>query len=282
MSKKDSTLLDSPNVPAVMEQQNYAVTQPGQVVMPFDDGQDAAELDTGLLLARLEYMRNERPENFREGWVTWSSGKVILEQEKEVACTILQFRMAFAMMPSVYNADNYRPECFSDDALTPHGGTDKQPGPCARLVPGKKREIICPMAQWGLNNEKPRCGRIFRVLAIRHRDNQPFIFTCKSTSIDPLQAFRAKCINEARKYGYPNIPVNRCIGLNLGGKKGISKNGPYWAWNFDGLSQIPQAQAQAYQNMYLEIMTMFQSTSVEHDVEDQVAVADGTDNDCPI
>ena len=193
--KQDKDLL-------VPDEASNALANPEDLVMPFDGCEADDELSGGFLTLSCEYMKESRPEGFVAGRISCRVGPVWVEQINEISAAILHISYGRRMMPQWVPGEKDDPLCASSDGWTPDRGTEMMPGPCARKNGGRRRVPVCPNAQWGENNESPKCAEVYTLLCVKTDDGEPFVLRCAGTSIRPLREYRtlARELDYAKDY----------------------------------------------------------------------------------
>jgi len=101
---------------------------------------------------------------------------------------IVKLTKSRILFPEKYKRDN-EPLCRSHDFKTPADdieGATPMDKTC-ELIPGDKKNHVCPYANWGSDNTPPRCQETWNFLLVDLDSYIPMWFSVKSTALKPMR-----------------------------------------------------------------------------------------------
>ena len=142
------------------------------------------ELGYTIPIMKIEYKRspNTRDDDtLKEGLFTSSLGG----QKGLIHCVILRGRPSRVYWPEKFDPteENPVPICKSNDGINHSKDIEN---------PKNSKCKTCPYTQWGKDNEKPKCARVYNLLCLDMETGIPFIISAKRTSLKPLRGYLTK------------------------------------------------------------------------------------------
>ena len=203
------------------------------------------ELDAGdLIIPRLTITQPSTPDID-----TANQGKFCInitgDFHDNMRVAMIKLSKSRILFPEKYKRDN-EPLCRSHDFKVPANdipGATPMCDTCGLLplAPGEKNaKHKCAYANWGADNEPPRCQEVWNSLIVDLESYMPMWFSLKSTALKPFRKIVSaiSMISQAKK-----IPMWG-MGFNMTLEKTVNDSGTFYVPAFSGLVALDKADAE--------------------------------------
>jgi hypothetical protein len=210
---------------------------------PFETGLEG--LDQGdLIIPRLTITQPTTPDIDAA-----NQGKFCINVTGDFADTMrvsmIKLSKSRSLFPEKYKRDN-EPLCRSHDFKFPAGdikGATVMAEHCGLLpiAPGeKKAKHLCPYANWGANNEAPKCQEVWNLLIVDLATYMPMWFSLKSTALKPLRKIISaiSMISQAKRIPMWGMQFDMAL------EKTVNDSGTFYVPIFNGLVNLPAVDAE--------------------------------------